>query len=169
RFLPRMVSGAGRARLPPSRSSRLGGSLALPAPLVDVRDAPGRPELQVGRHLERRAPLRTLNLAAADTGHADAQLLDRAADLALDRLQIRLEGAAADAGDLATDAAQVLRLAAPGVVIAENRLLAAHVTLHAHENGLPIGWYVSRKEFTIAGPPALTRRPSGPLAFRPGD
>src|SRR5205823_5378191 len=111
------------------RRSPAGSRRATHAP---VRNAPGQPELQVGRHLERRAPLRTLNLAAADTGHADAHLLDRAADLALDRLQIRFEGTAADAGDLAADAAQVLRLAAPGVVVAEHRLLAAYLTLHAH-------------------------------------
>src|SRR5215470_15442269 len=95
--------------------------------------------LQVGRHLEGRAPLGPLDPAAADALDADAQGLDGAAHLALDGLQVGLEGPAADAGDLAADAAEVLGLAAAGVVVAQDRFLAADGTLHAHADVSPFG------------------------------
>src|SRR5205807_5662305 len=49
-----------------------------------------------------------------------------------DVLQVGPEHAAADAGDLATDAAEVFRLAAAGDLIAEDGFLPANVALHAH-------------------------------------
>src|SRR5579885_2024395 len=70
---------------------------------------------EVGGHLEGAAALGPLHAAAADALDTDAQALHRAADLALDVLQVGLEGAAADAGRLAADAAEVLGLAAVGV------------------------------------------------------
>src|SRR5438552_17067981 len=70
---------------------------------------------EAGRHLEGPFLLRPLDLAAADALDADAQALHAAADLALDALQVGAEGAAADAGHLAADAAEVLGLAAAGV------------------------------------------------------
>src|SRR5262245_59224673 len=103
-----------RASLATQRTCSAGRDTFSPRMASDA----GRLQSQVGRHLEGRASLRTLDLAAADTCHADAQFLDRAADLALDRLQVRLEGPATDASDLAADAAQVLCLAAPRVVVA---------------------------------------------------
>src|SRR5262245_57137363 len=74
-------------------------------------------ESRVGRHRERLLLDRPLHPAAADALHAHAQRLHRAADLALDGLQVRPEHALADAGRLAADAAQVLGLAAPGYLI----------------------------------------------------
>ena len=89
--------------------------------------------LQV-RHLERLAADRALDAAAADALHADAGAADGAVLLHdLDVLQVRLEDAPADAGHLAADAAEVLGLAASGVVVAQNGLLAAHLALLAHD------------------------------------
>src|SRR6266540_2965607 len=93
--------------------------------------------LQARRHLERLAALGTLHPAGADAGHAHALGLDRAADLALDALQVRLESPLGNARRLAADTAEVLRLAAPRILVAHDRLLAAHVALHAHDDTLP--------------------------------
>src|SRR5437868_3223531 len=65
-----------------------------------------------GRHLERLAPLRPLDQAAAHALDADAHGLDAAADLDLDALQVGAELALAAAADLPADAAQVLGLTA---------------------------------------------------------
>src|SRR2546421_8343385 len=94
------------------------------------------------RHLERLLADRALDAAAANALHADAGAVDRAVLLHdLDVLQVRLEQALADAGHLAADAAEVLGLAAPGVLVAQHRLLAADVTLHAHGRLSPsLGW-----------------------------
>src|SRR5260370_19920079 len=80
-------------------------------------------------HAERLAPLGALDAAAANALHADAQALDAAADLALDVLQVRHELALARAGDFRADAAEVPRLAAVRLLIADGRLLAANGTL----------------------------------------
>src|SRR5262249_59788188 len=93
----------------------------------------GGPRGSHGRHLERLALLRPADLAAADALHADAGALHAAVHVDLDVLQVRPEGAPADAGDLAADAAEVLGLAAPGVLVAQHRLLSANGTLHAHD------------------------------------
>src|SRR3954464_13816062 len=89
---------------------------------------------QIGRHLERLAFLRPLDTAAADALDADAGTLDGAADLDLDVLQIGSERPPADAGDFTADAAEVLGLAAPGVLVAQYRLLATDRTLHSHKS-----------------------------------
>src|SRR5438034_659045 len=83
-------------------------------------------------HGEGLSPQRALDAAAANALHADALALDRAADLALQRLQIGRERPLAAAGDFAPHAAQVFRLAAPGILIADCRLLAADFALPAH-------------------------------------
>src|SRR5262249_7007203 len=56
-----------------------------------------------------------------------------AVHLNLNALQVGPERPPADASHLAADAAQVLRLTAPGVMVAQHRFLAAHCTLHAHD------------------------------------
>src|SRR5262245_49925667 len=68
----------------------------------------------------------------ADRLDADARRLDPAVDLDLDALQVRLELASRLAGHLATDAAQVLRLAAASVAVSQSRFLAGDGTLLAH-------------------------------------
>ena len=50
----------------------------------------------------------------------------------LDALKVRAERAPADAGNLSADTAQVLGLAAAGVLVAQDRLLPRDGTLHAH-------------------------------------
>src|SRR5208283_1726199 len=75
------------------------------------------------RHLEQLALLRPLHPAAADALDADAHALDGPFLDDLDVLQVRAEDAPADAGHLPADAAEVLRLAAPGVLVAQRRLL----------------------------------------------
>src|SRR5262245_58641166 len=102
---------------------------ATSATVFASRDIPGVSEF---RHLERLAALRALHAAAADARRADAHGADGPADLALDGLEVRPESALARAGRLATDTAEVLRLAAIGLLVADHRLLAAHFTLHAH-------------------------------------
>src|SRR5262245_49915276 len=89
------------------------------------------------RHLERLAARRPLDLATANTGNAHAHRFHGAADLALKSLQVGLEGPPAAAGHFPPNAAQVFCLASPSILIAENRLLAAHVALHAHDANLP--------------------------------
>src|SRR5262245_43149837 len=71
------------------------------------------------RHLERLALLRALHAAGADARNADAAGADRALLDDLDALKVRLEGPAGGAGDLAADAAEVLGLAAVGLLIAQ--------------------------------------------------
>src|SRR5262245_38793664 len=95
------------------------------------------PGLQAGGHLERLAALGALHAAGTDAGYANALRLDRAADLDLDALQVGLEGPLGNARRLAADAAQVLGLAAAGVLVADDRLLPANVALHAHDDALP--------------------------------
>src|SRR5581483_11081010 len=87
-----------------------------------------------GGHLERLLLLGALDAAAADAMGADALAHHRAAVLHLNALEVRAERAPADAGGLAADAAQVLGLAAPGVLVAQHRLLPADRTLHAHDS-----------------------------------
>src|SRR5713226_5621104 len=80
-----------------------------------------QPPLQACGHRERLALLGALDATAADALDADTQPLHAAADLALEVLQVRVEGAPADAGDLGADAAEVLGLAALGILVAEHR------------------------------------------------
>src|SRR5262249_53086591 len=97
-----------------------------------VRDMASR------RQLGRLALGRPLHEAAADALDADALGLGGAARLHPDALEVGAEGPLADAGDLAADAAQVLGLAAPRVLVAAGRLLAADRTLHAHDSARPL-------------------------------
>src|SRR4051794_22713502 len=69
-----------------------------------------------GGHGERPALLRPLDPAAAHALGADALAADGAVDLGLDGLEVGLEGALGGAGDLLADAAEVLGLAAVGVL-----------------------------------------------------
>jgi hypothetical protein len=85
------------------------------------------------RQLERLALHRTLNLAAADALCARSPAAHFTVDDNLNPLQVRLKCPARDAGDLATDAAQVLCLAASSDLMAERRLLSTKITLHAHD------------------------------------
>jgi hypothetical protein len=71
-----------------------------------------------------------------NTLHADTFAQHPAVYLNLNALQIGFEKSLADARDLATDAAQVLRLTAPGIMIANDRLLATDRTLHSHGTDL---------------------------------
>src|SRR5580704_7542779 len=73
---------------------------------------------------------------AVNALHAHTLPLDAAIDFNLNALQVRLEQPLADAGDLAADTTQILRLAAPRVMVAADRLLAAHRTLHSHGTNL---------------------------------
>jgi hypothetical protein len=88
--------------------------------------------LDVARHLERLAFGGPLGIAAADALHANSLPFDRAVDFHLNALEVGLESPAADAGDLAADAAEVLGLAATGVMIAPDGLLSTNGTLHSH-------------------------------------
>src|SRR5690349_16467196 len=83
--------------------------------------------------LERLALDRPLHQAGADGRGGDADALHLAVDDHLDLLEVRLELAAGDAGDLLADAAQVLGLAAVGLLIPQRRLLAGDGTLLAHD------------------------------------
>jgi hypothetical protein len=74
--------------------------------------------LEAAWHLEWFAFLWPFDQAATDALDADAHALHAAVYLDLDALKVGPEGAPADAGDLAPDAAQVLGLAAPGNLIA---------------------------------------------------
>jgi hypothetical protein len=94
--------------------------------------AENQESLEIRRHLEEFALLRAWSAAATDALDTDAHLPHRAVDLHADILQIGLELAPTDAGYLATHAAQVLRLAATRVLIAQYGLLATDGTLHAH-------------------------------------
>jgi hypothetical protein len=82
-----------------------------------------------GGHLEGFALDWSLNEAAAEALGADAGAADGAAGLDLHALQVGTEGATAAAGNLPADAAEVLGLAAVGILIAFRRLLAADGTL----------------------------------------
>src|SRR5439155_10802858 len=84
------------------------------------------------RHLEQLALLWPLDAAAADALDANAQALHRPAHLHLDALEVGTERPPADSRHFPADAAEVLRLAAPGILIPQDRLLAADVALHAH-------------------------------------
>src|SRR5262245_42804417 len=85
------------------------------------------------RHLERLVFLRPLHLTAADALDANTHALHDTVDLDLDALQVGPEGSTADAGDLATDPAQVFRLAAPRLLVPQRRHLPADRTVHAHD------------------------------------
>src|SRR5207248_2449922 len=97
----------------------------------DTAKSPDSGTSQV-RHLERLALDRPLHLAGADAGDADALAGHVAPIDNLDALQVRGKGALGDAGGLAADAAQVLRLAAAGDLVADRRFLAADGTFLAH-------------------------------------
>jgi hypothetical protein len=90
--------------------------------------------LQRSRHLEQFAPLRSLNFAATNALNANGLPLNAAARLDLNALQVGTKRAPTNAGDFATDAAQVLGLAAFAILVAFGRLLAAHVTLRSHDS-----------------------------------
>src|SRR5439155_19087948 len=73
----------------------------------------------------------------------------------LDALQVRLERPAADPGNLAADAPQILRLAAATDLVAEHRFFAANATLHAQ--GTPsLSHSFALELITIAGESELT-------------
>ncbi len=93
--------------------------------------------LQVRWHLEGTPALGSLNAAAADALDAYTHRLDRSLNLTLDILQIRVKLTPTDSSHLATDAAEVLGLAAPRIVIAHGWLLAAYIALHSHVRRLP--------------------------------
>src|SRR5947209_12540014 len=97
----------------------------------DTAAPPGVRASQV-RHLERLALDRPLHLAGADAGDADALARHVAPIDHLNALQVREKGALGDAGGLAADAAQILRLAAAGDLVADHRFLAADGTFLAH-------------------------------------
>ena len=81
------------------------------------------------RHLERFSFGGAFDAATANALDADAHAFDGAVHFHLNALQIGVKASPADAGDLATDAAQVFRLAAPGDLMSQARLLAANVAL----------------------------------------
>src|SRR5262249_41431131 len=89
---------------------------------------------QVGRYLEQFALLRPFDAAAADALGTDALGRHRAAGFYLDALQVGPERALGGAGDLAADAAEVLGLAAIGLLVADHRLFAANGTLLSHDS-----------------------------------
>src|SRR5688572_16620862 len=66
--------------------------------------------------------------AVADGLGADLHANDLAVNHGADLLNIRLELAGGDPGDLGADPAQILRLAAMGDLVAEGGLLAGEVT-----------------------------------------
>lgn len=74
------------------------------------------------------------DLAATDALRADEDRLVRAAGGDLQPLQVRLELALGDTGDLGTDAAQVLGLAADGDLIAHLRAFAANFANPSHDS-----------------------------------
>src|SRR5205085_5287645 len=97
---------------------------------------PGDSNLR-GRHgLALDRPLALAGPDALDA-HAGPDRLTVLEDA--DRLEVRVEGAPAGAGDLLADPAEVLGLAAVGLLVAEDRLLAADVALHAHDESLQRG------------------------------
>src|SRR5947207_2814270 len=79
---------------------------------------------------------RPLDAAAAHALGADADPDRLAVDDGLDLLEVRLERPPAHPGDLLTDPAEVLGLAAVGLLVAEDGLLPAHRALHAHDRNL---------------------------------
>ncbi len=81
------------------------------------------------RHLERFSFGGAFDAATANALDADAHAFDGAVDFNLNTLQVGVEASPADAGDLAADTAQVLRLAAPGNLMTQTRFLAADVAL----------------------------------------
>ena len=81
------------------------------------------------RHLEWFAFGGAFDAAAANALDADAHAFDGAVDFNLNTLQVGVEAPPADAGDLATDAAQIFRFAAPGDLMSQARFLAANVAL----------------------------------------
>src|SRR5262249_3146489 len=125
------------------------------------RSAPGGPDARPSGpareswrsdfgHRERLLLLRAAHAAAADARHADPDALDGAVLLDLDALQVGLEGPLAPAGNLAADAAKVLRLAAVRVLVAADRFLTADGTLHAHNRHLLSSLAVAcRKSYSI--------------------
>jgi hypothetical protein len=90
--------------------------------------------LEICRQLEKFAPLRALDAAAADTLDANPHLPHHAADLHPDILEIGLEFPPTDPGYLTPDTAQVFGLAAARVLIAQHRFLPADGALHAHDS-----------------------------------
>src|SRR6266496_1638810 len=84
-------------------------------------------------HRERFLFRRPLHQAGANRFDAHAHRLHVAVDFNLDALQVRLEFAPRLTGDFATDAAQVLRLAAASVAVSERRLLTGDGALLAHD------------------------------------
>src|SRR5262249_12910513 len=109
-------------RLPPGISSRFGR---------EEREARGS---QIGRHLEQLALLRPFDAAPAGALCADAFRRDGTFGFHLDALQVGPEGALGRAGDLAADAAEVLGLAAVGLLIAHRWFLATNGTLLSHDS-----------------------------------
>src|SRR5882724_2197245 len=97
---------------------------------------PGGPRRRAGAsHVDGGERLhldRLLHAAAADALDARADALRLALNDGLDALEVRLEDAAAGAGDLLTDAAEVLRLTAVRLLVPEDGLLGANRTLHTH-------------------------------------
>src|SRR5581483_3163697 len=91
------------------------------------------------RHLERLPLDRLGDQPAADGADGDADRLDRAVDLDLHPLEVRLEPPLGDAGHLPADAAEVLGLAAAADLIAPDGLLARDRALHAHDYCPPPG------------------------------
>ena len=96
------------------------------------------------RHLERFSFGGAFDAAAANALDADAHALDSTVDFNLDALQVGVKASPADAGDLATDAAQVFRLAAPGDLMSQARFLATNVALKSHDK---YSFYISFRQF----------------------
>src|SRR2546425_6266245 len=100
----------------------------------------------IGGHLKGPVLYGAFYQAATDCLDGHAHPFNLAVDLDLDALQVGLELAAGLAGDLAADAAQVLRLAAPRIFIAQNRLLAGDGTFHSHNHVFLMGLRDSPKQ-----------------------
>jgi hypothetical protein len=101
-------------------------------------------------HLEGFAFLRALNESTADAADADAQPFNGAVDFDLESLQIRIEDAMADAGNLSADAAKVLGLAALGILPASDGFFAADGTVLAHDLILGMGRRRRAKSFMLS-------------------
>src|SRR5262245_29799529 len=108
-----------------SRATLRTWSMSMGTPRSDLR---GRERLPLDRPLHLAGP----DALDADAGPHRLAILDHA-----DVLKVRVKGSPAGAGDLLADPTQVLGLAAVGLLVAEDRLLAAHIALHAHDRVAP--------------------------------
>src|SRR4029079_4740237 len=106
------------------------GKMCNPADLVDRE---GHDAASDVHHLKRFAFDRFLNQPASDGAGRYADRLHRAVNFDFHALQIRLELALGDPGDLTPNAAEVFGLAAAAGLITAHRLFSRNGALHTHD------------------------------------